>query len=323
MTNQAFILLCIVVFGVVGTCHGGSLRKGYYKDTCPDAEEIIKKATEKHVANDPTLPARFLRMHFHDCFVRGCDGSVLLNSTTNNTAEKDAIPNLTLAGFDVIDDLKAEVEKKCPNVVSCADVLALAARDAVSFKFQTPLWEVLTGRRDGRISRISEALANIPSPLSNFTALVRSFTSKGLNVHDLVVLSGGHTIGVGHCNTFSNRLCNFTGRSDQDPSLNPTYASFLKTQCENLSDNTTFVPMDPGSALTFDNNYYVTVKQNKGLFESDAALLANKGSRKIVDELLDSKKFLTEFAQAMKRMGAIGVVTGNEGEIRKKCFVVN
>ncbi|MBA0636090.1 hypothetical protein Godav_022390 [Gossypium davidsonii] len=297
MTNQAFILLCIVVFGVVGTCHGGSLRKGYYKDTCPDAEEIIKKATEKHVANDPTLPARFLRMHFHDCFVRGCDGSVPLNSTTNNTAEKDAIPNLTLAGFDVIDDLKAEVEKKCPNVVSCADVLALAARDAVSFKFQTPLWEVLTGRRDGRISRISEALANIPSPLSNFTALVRSFTSKGLNVHDLVVLS--------------------------DPSLNPTYASFLKTQCENLSDNTTFVPMDPGSALTFDNNYYVTVKQNKGLFESDAALLANKGSRKIVDELLDSKKFLTEFAQAMKRMGAIGVVTGNEGEIRKKCFVVN
>ncbi|MBA0820175.1 hypothetical protein Gohar_019787 [Gossypium harknessii] len=134
MTNQASILRCIVVFGVVGTCHGGSLRKGYYKDTCPDAEEIIKKATEKHVANDPTLPARFLRMHFHDCFVRGCDGSVLLNSTTNNTAEKDAIPNLTLAGFDVIDDLKAEVEKKCPNVVSCADVLALAARDAVSFK---------------------------------------------------------------------------------------------------------------------------------------------------------------------------------------------
>ncbi|PPD66392.1 hypothetical protein GOBAR_DD36726 [Gossypium barbadense] len=283
MTNQAFILLCIVVFGVVGTCHGGSLRKGYYKYTCPDAEEIIKKATEKHVANDPTLPARFLRTHFHD----------------------------------------SEVEKKCPNVVSCADVLALAARDAVSFKFQTPLWEVLTGRRDGRISRISEALANIPSPLSNFTALLRSFTSKGLNVHDLVVLSGGHTIGVGHCNTFSNRLYNFTGRSNQDPSLNPTYASFLKTQCENLSDNTTFVPMDPGSALTFDNNYYVTVKQNKGLFQSDAALLANKGSRKIVDELLDSKKFFTEFAQAMKRMGAIGVVTGNEGEIRKKCFVVN
>ncbi|MBA0754617.1 hypothetical protein Gogos_021383 [Gossypium gossypioides] len=134
MRKQALILVCIVVFGVVGSCHGGSLKKDYYDNTCPDAEAIIKNATEKRVTNDPTLPARFLRMHFHDCFVRGCDGSVLLNSTTNNTAEKDAIPNLTLAGFDVIDDIKAEVEKECPNVVSCADVLALAARDAVSFK---------------------------------------------------------------------------------------------------------------------------------------------------------------------------------------------
>ncbi|KAK5774343.1 hypothetical protein PVK06_042198 [Gossypium arboreum] len=70
MRKQALILVCIVVFGVAGSCHGGSLKKGYYDNTCPDAEAIIKNATEKRVANDPTLPARFLRMHFHDCFVR-------------------------------------------------------------------------------------------------------------------------------------------------------------------------------------------------------------------------------------------------------------
>ncbi|KAB1997192.1 hypothetical protein ERO13_D12G007600v2 [Gossypium hirsutum] len=324
MRRQALILVCMVVFGVVGTCHGGSLKKGFYNNTCPNAEAIIKNATEKRVASDPKLPARFLRMHFHDCFVRGCDASVLLNSTTNNTAEKDAIPNLTLAGFDVIDDIKAEVEKKCPNVVSCADVLALAARDAVSFKVsQTPLWEVLTGRRDSRVSRISEALANLPSPFSNFTTLVQNFANKGLNVQDLVVLSGGHTIGVGHCNAFSNRLYNFTGNGDQDPSLNATYATFLKTQCQSLSDNTTFVVMDPGSGLAFDNNYYVTLKQNKGLFQSDAALLTNKSSRDVVDKLLDSKEFFKEFAKSMEKMGAIGVLTGNAGEIRNKCYVVN
>ncbi|MBA0753915.1 hypothetical protein Gogos_020545 [Gossypium gossypioides] len=295
MRSLALILVWMVVFGVVGTCHGGSLKKGFYNNTCPNAEAIIKNATEKRVASDPTLPARFLRMHFHDCFVRGCDASVLLNSTTNNTAEKDAIPNLTLAGFDVIDDIKAEVEKKCPNVVSCADVLALAARDAVSFKVsQTPLWEVLTGRRDSRVSRISEALANLPSPFSNFTTLVQNFANKGLNVQDLV-----------------------------DPSLNATYATFLKTQCQSLSDNTTFVVMDPGSGLTFDNNYYVTLKQNKGLFQSDAALLTNKSSRDVVDKLLGSKEFFKEFAKSMEKMGAIGVLTGNAGEIRKKCYVVN
>lgn len=57
---------------------------------------------------------------------------MLLNSTDNNTAEKDAIPNLTLAGFNVIDDIKNAVEAIYPKTVSCADILALAARDAVS-----------------------------------------------------------------------------------------------------------------------------------------------------------------------------------------------
>ncbi|KAE8686133.1 Peroxidase 56 [Hibiscus syriacus] len=323
MRNQCFILLCILVFGVVGTCHGAGLKKNFYVNKCRDAEAIIKNATEQRVAKDPTLPAKFLRMHFHDCFVRGCDASILLNTTANNTAEKDAVPNQTLSGFDVIDNIKAEVEKKCPNVVSCADVLALAARDAVSVQFRRPLWEVLTGRRDGTVSRISEALASIPSPFSNFTTLVRNFANQSLNVRDLVVLSGAHTIGVSHCVAFGNRLYNFTGRGDQDPSLNATYAAFLKTQCQSLSDNTTTVPMDPGSGLTFDSNYYVTLKQNKGLFQSDAALLTNTGSSSVVNQLLNQNKFFAEFARSMKRMGAIRVLTGNAGEIRKKCFVVN
>ncbi|KAK8654298.1 hypothetical protein V6N13_128269 [Hibiscus sabdariffa] len=323
MRNQAFLLLCMLVFGVVGTCHGNGLTNNYYSHTCPDAETIIKNVTEKSVAKNPALPAKFLRMHFHDCFVRGCDGSVLLNSTANNTAEKDAIPNLTLSGFDVIDDIKAEVEKKCQNVVSCADILALVARDAVSYEYRRPLWEVYTGRRDGRVSRSAEALANLPSPFSNFSTLRQNFANHNLTVHDLVVLSGGHTIGVGHCNTFSNRLYNFTGRGDQDPSLNATYAAFLKTQCRNLSDSTTTVPMDPGSALKFDANYYVTVKQHKGLFQSDAALLTNQLSNHIVQQLTDPNNFFPEFAPSMKKMGAIGVLTGNAGEIRKKCYVVN
>ena len=57
---------------------------------------------------------------------------MLISSTPKNQAEKDAIPNKTLRGFNVIDAVKSALEKKCPGVVSCADILALVARDAVS-----------------------------------------------------------------------------------------------------------------------------------------------------------------------------------------------
>ncbi|XP_056161641.1 peroxidase 3-like [Syzygium oleosum] len=321
--SLALAITVVVFFGHIGDSEGGDLRKNFYKSACPLAEEIVQNITWKHVASNSALPAKFLRMHFHDCFVRGCDGSVLLDSTANNKAEKAAVPNQSLTGFDVIDEIKEKLEETCPCVVSCADIVALAARDSVSFQFQKSMWEVLTGRRDGRISRQSEALSNIPSPFFNFTSLKQSFANKSLTLHDLVVLSGGHTIGVGHCNFFSNRLYNFTGKGDQDPSLNPTYASQLKAQCKTLSDTTTTVAMDPGSSLSFDSHYYTALNQKQGLFQSDAALLTDEESSKIVDELVDQDSFFTEFGQSMKRMGAVEVLTGSNGEIRKKCNVIN
>ncbi|KAK7860375.1 peroxidase 3 [Quercus suber] len=126
----------------------------------------------------------------HDTLI-GCDASVLLDSTTQNTAKKDALPNQTLQKkvFNMVDDIKAEVEKKCLEIVSCADIMALAARDSVSFQYKRSLWEVPLGRRDGTISHASEAIANIPPPTSNFDQLKQNFAGKGLDVLNLVVLS--------------------------------------------------------------------------------------------------------------------------------------
>ncbi|KAM4116237.1 hypothetical protein ACB094_02G034700 [Castanea mollissima] len=321
---SSFLISIAVLFGFLGVSHGGKLSLDYYKDTCPQALDIVREVTWKHVEQDLTVAAPLLRLHFHDCFIRGCDASILIDSTANNTAEKDAIPNLTLGGFDVIADIKAAVEKVCPGVVSCADIVALAARDSVSFQYKKSLWKVFLGRRDGTVSHASDALVNLPPPTFNFDQLKQRFASKGLDIFDLVVLSGAHTIGDSHCPSFDNRLYNFTGKgSGQDPTLNSSFADYLKTKCKNLSDDTTTVPMDSTSSLSFDTHYYKILLENEGLFQSDAALLTDQGSLEEVKKLLSFKYILEKFAYSMKKMGEIQVLTGTEGQIRKNCRVVN
>lgn len=66
---------------------------------------------------------------------------MLLASPTNN-AEKDHPDDLSLAGdgFDTVVKAKAAVDSnpQCRNKVSCADILALAARDVVALVCKFP-----------------------------------------------------------------------------------------------------------------------------------------------------------------------------------------
>ncbi|KAL2493618.1 Peroxidase [Forsythia ovata] len=264
-----------------------------------------------------------VRQTHGNCNSKGCDGSVLLNSTRINQAEKDAIPNQSLRGFGVIDRVKSAVEKKCPGVVSCADILALTARDAVSL-IKGPFWKVPLGRRDGRLSIMMEALINLPPPFANITQLKAQFAANNLTTKDLVVLSGSHTIGTSHCSSFSSRLYNFTGRNDTDPSLDPNYIVRLKSKCK-PADVTTLVEMNPGSFKTFDQDYYTLVAKRRGLLQSDAALLDDIETKAYVklQSFSHGSTFFKDFATSMVKMGKIGVLTGNAGEIRKRCGFVN
>ncbi|XP_073003760.1 peroxidase 1-like [Typha latifolia] len=324
MSLYKFFLPLALVLLLPVSSYGQGLRVGFYQYTCPQVEEIVRKETTKVISRAPSLAGPLLRMHFHDCFVNGCDGSVLLNATNGNPAEKDSIPNLSLRGFGVIDGVKAKLEKACPGVVSCADILTIVARDVV-FLTKGPNWDVLTGRRDGFRSVAAEALNNLPPPF--FTAiqnLNQFFISKGLDAKDQVVLLGGHTIGTSHCSSFSDRLYNFNRSGKADPSLDKNYLPRLMSKCK-PNDVKTLAEMDPGSFRTFDTGFYKQVAKRRSLFTSDQTLMLDPESKAYIERQAvgDQTEFFKDFAVSMVKMGNIQVLTGTQGEIRKHCAFVN
>ncbi|CAM0946775.1 unnamed protein product [Alopecurus aequalis] len=317
----------MLVGGAAGVRNGQKqqLRMGFYDRSCPAAERIVGDYVRQHVQRVPTVAPALLRMHYHDCFVRGCDASILLNSTGAGAAEKDAPPNLTLRGFDLIDRVKALVEEACPGVVSCADVLALAARDAVT-AIGGPSWRVPTGRRDGTTSSMQEALRELPSPSMAFPQLAALFARKGLGVRDLVWLSGAHTIGIAHCSSFADRLYGYAGAANgTDPPLNAAYVANLRQRKCRMGGQDAAVEMDPGNFLTFDLGYYHAVLKHRALLRSDAALTTDAAARADIAHVVASppEVFFQVFARSMARLGAVQVMTGSQGEIRKHCAVVN
>lgn len=322
ITTIAFSIL--VLLSLTGFLEA-DLQRGFYMQSCPMAEFIVKDEVRQAFFSDRGYAAGLVRLHFHDCFVRGCDASVLLDSTPGNTAEKDApANNPSLRGFDVIDNAKARLEYMCPGIVSCADIVAFAARDSIEmtggFGYDVP-----AGRRDGRVSQASEATMNLPPPFADVPLLTKIFGSKGLTQEEMVILSGAHTIGRAHCTSFSNRLYSFNSATAQDPSMNAAYAAQLQQQCPSGNAGANIVvPMDPISPSVSDTAYYRNILNNRGLFTSDQALLSDTGTAVLVNQYARNPVLWgNKFADAMVAMGQIGVITGDDGEIRRNCRVVN
>ena len=260
------------------------------------------------------------------CVDQGCDGSVLLASTPGNPpAERDNfINNPSLRGFEVIDEAKTQLEAACPNTVSCADILAFAARDSAS-KVGGINYDVPSGRRDGRVSIGDEVPQNLPGPGFNADQLINNFGQKGLSVDEMVTLSGAHSIGVASCGVFSNRLYSFSGTVTQDPSLDPSYAETLKKQCPPPPAVTgTTVSLEPSTPIRLDSKYYEGLINHRGLLTSDQTLFATQSTKPMVESnAYNGASWAEKFAQAMVRMGSIQVLIGYDGEIRKQCSFVN
>ncbi|KAK7303550.1 hypothetical protein RJT34_14457 [Clitoria ternatea] len=270
--------------------------------------------------------ASLVRLHFHDCFVQGCDGSILLNNTATIVSEQQALPNNnSIRGLDVVNQIKTALEDACPGVVSCADILALAAAVS-SVLAHGPYWKVPLGRRDGLTANRTLANINLPAPFFNLTQLKDSFAVQGLDTTDLVALSGAHTFGRAHCALFVDRLYNFSGTGKPDPTLDTTYLQQLRKICPNGGPGTNLTNFDPTTPDKFDKNYYSNLQGHKGLLQSDQELFSTTGADTIgiVNKFSsDRKAFFKSFKVSMIKMGNIGVLTGSKGEIRKQCNFVN
>ncbi|CAL5396174.1 unnamed protein product [Camellia sinensis] len=302
------------------------LTLDYYNKTCPKLFDIIKQVTIDKQTASPTTAAATLRLFFHDCMLEGCDASILIASNFFNKGEHDADINLSLPGdgFDVVTRAKTALELECPGIVSCADILALVARNLVTM-VGGPHYKIRLGRKDGFISQATAVEGHIARPNMSLPQIVSMFQTKGLSIQELVTLSGAHTIGFSHCDQFANRLFNFSKTSQFDPTYNPKYAKALQKLCANYTKDPTISAfndvMTPGK---FDNMYFSNLQKGLGLLASDQALLTDPRTKKYVDlYAADQNAFFNDFAHVMEKVSVYNVKTGKKGEVRHRCDAFN
>ncbi|XP_044437421.1 peroxidase 4 [Triticum aestivum] len=307
----ALALLLLVALASTAVNGDHKLSAGYYDKTCPNVQRVVRRVMAYKVAGEPAIAPAILRLFFHDCFVNGCDASVLLDGTYFSESEKDALPNASLRGFEVIDEIKSVLEHNCPATVSCADVLALASRDAVTM-LGGPAWSMPLGRMDSRTAD-RDGAENLPSPRDNYTSLVSTFRERGLDARDMTALSGAHTVGMANCHNYRGRIYG----TDGDTNIDPSFAETRRQTCPDGDNEGGMAPFDEQTPMTFDNAYYKDLIARRGLLSSDQALYGSGGRQDDLVEMYsrDGKRFAKDFAKAMVKMGNIRPSKGTTLEI--------
>nr|CAB3476977.1 unnamed protein product [Digitaria exilis] len=320
---DATLLLVVAAYALLPATTDAALQEGFYKSNtnCSvDVEATVASVVQRYISADRGVGAGLIRLHFHDCFVKGCDGSVLIDpSPINPDPEKGSPSNGGLRGLEAIQEAKQQLESTCPGAVSCADILAFAARDASNILSAGAInYGVPSGRRDGLTSAASDATQSLPPPFAQLDRLTELFVAKGFSQDELVTLSGAHSVGRAHCGSFSERI-----RPNVSDTMDAEYGARLQQQCEDDGDGVA-VDQDQGTPVDLDNVYYRNVLAGKVLFNSDWALVSDNATRQMVeDNAADQAQWAAKFIDAMRKMGELEVLTGDEGEIRRFCNVTN
>ncbi|CAN6348426.1 unnamed protein product [Urochloa humidicola] len=271
------------------------LATDFHAASCPQLESIVRAAVQAARTANVQVTAGLLRIFFHDCLPEGCDASILLepelSTGPNQSLQKNAV--------NLIEAIRAKVHAACGATVSCADIIALATRDAVALAGgPSPL-----GRTDSLEG--ADDVSMLPGPGTDVDTLLALFNTRALSdPADLVALSGGHTVGKASCNFIRN---------------NDDFTKALTKQCNASPSKKT--SLDTITPDVFDNKYFVALKARHGVFVSDQGLADHPRTSGLVTTFAANQTaFFAQFAKSFVKMGSI---PGPKGEIRRNCFKPN
>ncbi|KAM0841798.1 hypothetical protein ACQ4PT_058780 [Festuca glaucescens] len=302
--------------GNADAASASGLKLNYYSKSCPRAEEIVREQVKIHYGQHKNTAVSWLRALFHDCIVKSCDASLLLQTAAaaGVVSEQSSKRSFGMKNFGYIDDIKSALERACPGTVSCADLLVLATRDGVALIGGPADIPMRTGRRDARASYYGEVERYVPNHNDSVSTVLSRFASMGVDAEGVVALLGGHSVGRVHCFNF-----NLVARlyPAVDGAFEPVYGAFLRKRC-------------PSAHPIEDTNLDVTYARNdrhaqrRGLLLVDQGLATDPRTAPFVRKMAaDNAYFIDRFAAALVKMSENGPLTGDKGEIRKDCKSIN
>eukprot|EP00250_Pteridium_aquilinum_P012469 c20749_g1_i1 orf=342-1337(-) len=312
---KLFLLFLAFTLQYVASQQAGDVD--YYATSCPNAQNIVRTTLRGIFARDPTAPAAMTRLLFHDCQVDGCDASIMLDNGSDGSTEVEAPANLGIRRLDIIDNVKGRLEAACPQTVSCADIIAMAARDAIAIS-GGPDISIPLGRLDGFDASSNAAQSALPPATISAPDLLDLFGNMGMGTEESVAILGAHTLGVAHCTNFANRLY-----PTKDPTLSLLFANTLRARCPVRFPTNAFAALDTTN-FRFDNTYFNNLVNGRGLLTIDSNLAMDPSTGPIVENFASNQgAFFDSFSSAFVKLSSNRVLTGSQGEVRIQCHSTN
>ena len=127
------------------------------------------------------------------------------------------------------------------------------------------------------------------------------------------LVAGAHTLGVGHCRNFENRL-----RPRADPAISPSHAFVLKTIYSGLSVSDIAFATNDATATSFDNRYFIDTLNGRGLLKIDSDISRDPRTLSHVVRFgISLEQLFERFSYGFSKLSNYKALVGDVGKIRR------